>query len=142
MAIGDEIGQGLNAHIVLVLIGEWPGPEFSAAWAHPTWAPGAGGRMPSGTVSPIFVPEGLGYQQAAERIFRSLVEARAKADTGVTLKSIFHRLLIWAEAMKISEGKAARLRRLATDKGVIAALAIDQRKSLRHDDRCRSGRAN
>jgi tagatose 1,6-diphosphate aldolase len=33
--------------------------------------------------------------------------------------------------MKISEGKAARLRRLATDKGVIAALAIDQRKSLR-----------
>jgi tagatose 1,6-diphosphate aldolase len=40
-------------------------------------------------------------------------------------------LLIWAEAMKISEGKAARLRRLATDKGVIAALAIDQRKSLR-----------
>ena len=40
-------------------------------------------------------------------------------------------MLIWAEAMKISEGKAARLRRLATDKGVIAALAIDQRKSLR-----------
>ena len=33
--------------------------------------------------------------------------------------------------MKISEAKAARLRRLATDKGVIGALAIDQRKSLR-----------
>jgi tagatose 1,6-diphosphate aldolase len=33
--------------------------------------------------------------------------------------------------MKISEGKAARLRRLTTQKGVIAALAIDQRKSLR-----------
>jgi tagatose 1,6-diphosphate aldolase len=33
--------------------------------------------------------------------------------------------------MKISEAKAARLRRVATDKGVIAALAIDQRKSLR-----------
>jgi tagatose 1,6-diphosphate aldolase len=33
--------------------------------------------------------------------------------------------------MKISEAKAVRLRRLATDKGVIAALAIDQRKSLR-----------
>jgi tagatose 1,6-diphosphate aldolase len=33
--------------------------------------------------------------------------------------------------MRISEAKAARLRRLATDEGVIAALAIDQRKSLR-----------
>lgn len=33
--------------------------------------------------------------------------------------------------MKISDAKAARLRRIATDKGVIAALAIDQRRSLR-----------
>jgi tagatose 1,6-diphosphate aldolase len=33
--------------------------------------------------------------------------------------------------MKISEAKAARLRRLATPDGIIAAVAIDQRKSLR-----------
>jgi tagatose 1,6-diphosphate aldolase len=33
--------------------------------------------------------------------------------------------------MKISEQKAARLRKAATKQGVIAALAIDQRKSLR-----------
>lgn len=33
--------------------------------------------------------------------------------------------------MQISEAKAARLRRLATRDGVIAAMAIDQRKSLR-----------
>ncbi len=33
--------------------------------------------------------------------------------------------------MQISEAKAARLRRLATADGVIAAMAIDQRKSLR-----------
>lgn len=33
--------------------------------------------------------------------------------------------------MKISEAKAARLRRLANSDGVIAAMAIDQRKSLR-----------
>ena len=33
--------------------------------------------------------------------------------------------------MKISENKAARLRKLSTKQGVIAALAIDQRKSLR-----------
>jgi tagatose-1,6-bisphosphate aldolase len=33
--------------------------------------------------------------------------------------------------MKISEAKAARLRRLATRDGIIAAVAIDQRKSLR-----------
>ena len=33
--------------------------------------------------------------------------------------------------MNISEGKAARLRRLSTGEGVIAAMAIDQRKSLR-----------
>lgn len=33
--------------------------------------------------------------------------------------------------MKISDAKTARLRRLSTEDGVIAALAIDQRKSLR-----------
>ncbi|HYI92838.1 MAG TPA: tagatose 1,6-diphosphate aldolase, partial [Bryobacteraceae bacterium] len=33
--------------------------------------------------------------------------------------------------MKISERKAARLRKISTKEGVIAALAIDQRKSLR-----------
>jgi ethanolamine ammonia-lyase small subunit len=87
VAIGDEVGQRLNAQIVLVLIGERPGlssPDSLGAYL--TWAPRRGRTDAERNCISNIRPEGLGYQQAAERIFRLMVEARRRRITGVALK--------------------------------------------------------
>jgi len=87
VALGDEIGEALQARAVVVLIGERPGlsaPDSLGAYV--THAPRIG-RMDSerNCVSNIHL-DGLSYEGAAERIVWLLREAFRLGLTGVGLK--------------------------------------------------------
>jgi ethanolamine ammonia-lyase small subunit len=88
VAIGDPIGQALGARLALVLIGERPG--LSAAdslGAYITFAPQVGRRdSERNCVSNIHPPDGLSWDQAADKIAWLLAEARRLGFTGVDLK--------------------------------------------------------
>jgi ethanolamine ammonia-lyase small subunit len=89
VAIGDEIGELLNAKLAVVLIGERPG--LSAAdslGAYITWRPRIG-TMDSGRncISNIR-PAGLAPEQAAMQIADLVERAFAHAVTGVRLNDL------------------------------------------------------
>ena len=87
VALGDEVGQCLNAQAVVVLVGERPGlssPDSLGIYL--TWAPRVG-RMDSerNCISNIR-PEGLPPLQAATLLARLLAGARRLGATGIGLK--------------------------------------------------------
>jgi len=88
VALGDEIGAGLAARLVLVLIGERPGlsaPDSLGAYL--TWAPAVGtADSARNCVSNIRPPHGLAYAAAADTLVWLMTEARARGLTGVALK--------------------------------------------------------
>jgi ethanolamine ammonia-lyase small subunit len=87
VAIGDEIGERYKAAMVLVLIGERPGltsPDSLGAYL--TWGPRRGRTDAERNCISNIRPEGLGYEQAARRIFDLLRESRRRRITGVALK--------------------------------------------------------
>ncbi len=87
VALGDEIGLGLAAAIVVVLLGERPGlsaPDSLGAYL--TWNP----RMQCTDAERNCVsnirPEGLGYGPAADRLLYLMTESRRRRLSGVSLK--------------------------------------------------------
>jgi len=87
VAIGDEIGLALKAHISVVLIGERPGlssPDSLGAYI--TWEPRPGRIDAERNCISSIRAEGLSYKLAAEQLRRYLTEARRRRLTGVELK--------------------------------------------------------
>lgn len=87
VALGDEIGAGLQADIVVVLIGERPGlssPDSLGIYF--TWAPRAGLTDASRNCISNVRPAGLAIDAAAARLHRLLAQARSRRLSGVALK--------------------------------------------------------
>lgn len=87
VAIGDEVGDCLNANAVLVLIGERPGlssPDSLGLYL--TWGPRPGLTDASRNCISNVRPAGLSYPNASKRLFYLLRESRRQKLSGVRLK--------------------------------------------------------
>jgi ethanolamine ammonia-lyase small subunit len=89
VAVGDEIGEMLDAMMSVVLIGERPGlssPDSLGAYV--TWQPRIGRTDAERECISNIRIEGLGYTQAAMRLERVLTEAIRNRLTGVAARTI------------------------------------------------------
>ncbi len=87
VAVGDDVGEALRAREVLVLIGERPGlssPDSMGLYL--SWHPQRGMEDSKRNCISNVRPQGLGYQQAAQKCFYLLRESRRLKLTGVGLK--------------------------------------------------------
>ena len=87
VAIGDEVGELLNARAVLVMVGERPGlssPDSLGLYL--TWQPRVGLSDASRNCISNVRPAGLDFAMAAQRLHYLLREARKLGLTGVGLK--------------------------------------------------------
>ena len=86
VAIGDEIGERLQAALAVVLIGERPGlssPDSLGVYV--TWAPRRGRTDAERNCISNIRTEGLGYAEGARLLHGYLAEARNRRLTGVSL---------------------------------------------------------
>jgi ethanolamine ammonia-lyase small subunit len=87
VALGDEIGERLNARFVAVLIGERPGlssPDSLGVYL--TYEPRVGRTDAERNCISNVRPEGLSHAAAANKLHYLLTEARRLGLTGVGLK--------------------------------------------------------
>jgi ethanolamine ammonia-lyase small subunit len=89
VAIGDEIGQLLDAKLVVVLIGERPGLSAADSLsAYITWRPQVGTMDSSRNCVSNIRPTGLPPEEAAMQIVDLIEDAFAHATTGVALNAL------------------------------------------------------
>ncbi len=87
VALGDEIGELLQASQVAILIGERPGLSAADSLGiYLTYAPRVGRTDAERNCISNIRPEGLGYEEAAQALVRLMVRARQLRLTGVGLK--------------------------------------------------------
>ena len=87
VAIGDEVGELLNARAVLVLIGERPGLSSpDSLGLYMTWGPAVGLTDAYRNCISNIRPAGLAFDDASRRLLYLLRESRAKGLSGVNLK--------------------------------------------------------
>jgi ethanolamine ammonia-lyase small subunit len=87
VAIGDAIGQALDAGLVAVLIGERPGltsPDSLGVYL--TFAPAVGRTDAERNCLSNIRPAGMSYAEAAQRLLYLCTQARRRKLTGVMLK--------------------------------------------------------
>ena len=87
VALGDEVGELLQASLVAVLLGERPGlsaPDSLGLYI--TWAPRVGRVDAERNCISNVRPQGLPYELAARRLAWLLGAARARGTSGVALK--------------------------------------------------------
>jgi ethanolamine ammonia-lyase small subunit len=87
VALGDEIGERMNAKLVVVLIGERPGlssPDSLGIYV--TYQPRVGRTDAERNCISNVRPRGLGYVEAARRLDWLASAALARGLTGVALK--------------------------------------------------------
>lgn len=102
VAIGDEVGELLGAHIVVVMIGERPGlssPDSMGLYM--TLKPRVGLTDESRNCISNVRPEGLSYDHAAHKLNYLVNEARKRGISGVHLKDE-------AEALPTAVGSGPR----------------------------------
>lgn len=87
VAIGDEIGELMEAAVVAVLIGERPGLTTpNSLGVYLTFAPKVGRSDAERNCLSNIHPQGMGYEEAAARLTYLCNEARRRQLTGVALK--------------------------------------------------------
>ncbi len=87
VAVGDEIGARLGAHMTVMLIGERPGltsPDSLGVYL--TWDPRPGRTDAERNCISNVRTEGIGYAEAAYKIHFLMRAARARRLSGVALK--------------------------------------------------------
>lgn len=87
VAVGDDVGESINAKEVLVLVGERPGlssPDSLGLYL--TWHPHRGTEDSLRNCISNVRPEGLNYKSAAHKCFYLIAESRQLKLTGVGLK--------------------------------------------------------
>ncbi|CAE6953917.1 ethanolamine ammonia-lyase subunit EutC [Vibrio alginolyticus] len=87
VAVGDDVGECFNAKAVLVLIGERPGltsPDSMGMYL--TWGAKRGSKDSDRNCISNVRPQGLNYDDACQRAFYLIKEARRLQLSGVNLK--------------------------------------------------------
>jgi ethanolamine ammonia-lyase small subunit len=87
VAVGDAVGEALHASLAVVLIGERPGlssPDSLGVYV--TWGPRQGRKDAERNCISNVREEGLGYAQAAGRLYYYMNEASRRQMTGLGLK--------------------------------------------------------
>lgn len=88
VALGDEIGELLNAKLVVILIGERPGlSSADSLGAYITWRPRVGTMDSHRNCISNIRPAGLSPEEAATQIVHVIEQAFGHALTGVRLNS-------------------------------------------------------
>jgi ethanolamine ammonia-lyase small subunit len=87
VALGDEISVLLNADLCVVLIGERPGLSVANSLGiYLTWRPRIGHRDADRNCVSNIHADGLSYNEAADKVFWLLSQARQRRLTGIALK--------------------------------------------------------